>query len=317
MTDTLWDVVVVGGGAAGLSAALMLGRARRRVLVADAGEPRNRFTDHMHAVLGRDGTSPAALLADGRTELAAYGVEVRNAAVTSAERLDDGFLITVGDGQIRTRHLLVTTGLRDVLPELPGLATWWGRGVAVCPYCDAYEVRDQRIGILATGPNSLFQAQLLRQWTETVIYLADAVGAPTGDDLTGFEARGIEIVEGPIARVVDDGARLTGVEMEDGAVVALDAIFTSPRFVPQDALLRSLGTETVESPIGSLVRVDPTGTTSVPGLWAAGNVVNPAANVPISIGAGAAVGGAINHSLVLDDVAVARAVHAASEGTPA
>jgi len=306
MDEKLWDLIVVGGGAAGLSAALTLGRARRRVLVVDAGQPRNRFTRHMHAVLGRDGTSPADLLADGRREVESYRGVIRRASVSRVTRADDGFVVALDDTEEQTRRLLVATGVRDVLPELAGLAQWWGRGVAVCPYCDAYEVRDGRVGILATGPASVFQAQLLRQWTRSVSYLADAVGAPDGEERAGFDARGIEIVEGPVARVLDDGGRLTGVEMGDGRHIPLDAIFTVPTLVPADDLLRSLGAVTVEGPMGAFVQVDNSGRTSVDGVWGAGNVVNPAANVPIAIAAGAAAAGAINHDLVLDDIARAR-----------
>lgn len=312
------DVVVIGGGAAGLSGALMLGRARRRVLVIDSGQPRNRFTSKMHGVLGRDGTSPAELLADGRREIESYNGVIRQGVVTDAQPTSDGFRITyIGQGfqptatddaavTVYTRRILVATGLRDGLPAIDGLDQWWGRGVAMCPYCDGYEVRDRRIGILATGPGSTIQAQLLRQWSPSIIYLPDTVGMPQGPDLENFAARGIEIQEGGVRRVIDDTQRLTGVELEDGTRVPLDAIFTAPALTPADDVLRMLGAQTTDGPVGTFVAVDATGRTSVNGVWAAGNVVDPMANVPVSIGAGAQAAGAINHDLVLDDIARAR-----------
>lgn len=307
----MWDVVVVGGGPAGLSGALMLGRARRRVLVIDAGEPRNRFTDAVHAVLGRDGTSPAQLLADGRAEVESYGGVIRHATVSTVEHITDGFSLTLdesgadpdAEGTVLARRLLVATGSSDDLPDIPGLGDLWGRGVATCPYCDAYEVKDARIGILATGPASVMQAQLLRQWSESIIYVTHTSAAPVGEEAAGFAARGIQVAVGPVECVLAEDSRLVGVQLDGGRRIELDAIFTIPTLAPADRTLRSLGAAIVENPVGAFVQVDATGRTSIDGVWAAGNVVNPAANVPISIGAGALAGGAINHDLVLDDIA--------------
>ncbi|RKN21144.1 NAD(P)/FAD-dependent oxidoreductase [Micromonospora musae] len=303
MNEISWDVAVIGGASAGLSAALMLGRARRRVIVIDAAAPRNRFAAHMHGLLGHDGRPPADLLADGRREVESYGGRIITATATRTRRDGDGFAVETADGEVvRARKLLVTTGARDELPDLDGLAERWGRGVAVCPYCDGYEVRDQRIGILATGPGSEFQAQLLRQWSPSISYLADAVGGPGGETRDAFDARGIHVEEGPVRRVVSRNDRIAGVEMADGRLIELDAIFTIPRLVPRDEPLRQLGAERTEHPWGSFVTVDENGQTSVDGVWAAGNVVNAMANVAVSIGAGALAAGAINHALVLDDI---------------
>jgi thioredoxin reductase len=307
MSDAqMWDVIVIGGGAAGLSGALMLGRARRRVLVLDTGRPRNRFTAHMHGVLGRDGTSPADLLADGRAEIARYGGVIRAGKVLDVVPTSGGFEVVTDNARERARRVLLATGARDVLPDLDGLSELWGRGVAVCPYCDGYEVRDRPIGILATGPGSVFQAQLLRQWSDTVVYLADAVGAPEGANRESFDARGIRIVEGPVERVLAGNGRLHGVRMTDGREIALAAIFTLPRLVPRDALLDALEPAKTSTPMGEFLEVDPAGRTSIPGIWAAGNVANPAANVPVSIGAAASAAGAINHDLILEDIDYAR-----------
>lgn len=310
-TDTTpaWDVIVLGGGPAGLSTALTLVRARRRVLVLDGGAPRNRFAAHMHGVLGHDGKAPGALLATGRDEVERYGGTVRVDDVVRTGRDGELFAVETTSGAThRARRLVVATGVHDVLPDLPGLREQWGRGVVVCPYCDGYEVRDRRIGVLATGPNSPAYAQMIRQWSPTVTYLADAVGVPEGEDLLGFEARGIEVVPGPVERALERDSRLVGVEMADGRTVELDVIFTHPHSVPRDEPLRQLGAERADGPMGSFVTVDAMGRTSVDGVWAVGNVVNLAANVAMSVGAGAFAGGAVNLDLVQEDVRDAVAV---------
>ena len=294
---------MIGGGSAGLSAALMLGRARRRVMVVDAGMPRNRFAAHMHGGLGLDGMPPLDLLATGRREVASYGGEFWDTAAVATRRDGQGFAVETADGRTAlARALLVATGARDELPGIEGLAQWWGRGVAVCPYCDGWEVRDQRIGILATGPASPVQAQLLRQWSGIVSYLTDAAEPLEDDDLAAFGARGIRIEDGAVRRVLARDGRLAGVEMAGGRVIELDAVFTVPRLLPLDEPLRQLGAERTEYPWGSFATTDPSGQTSVTGVWAAGNVVNAMANVPVAAGAGALAAGAINHALVLDDI---------------
>lgn len=297
----VWDVIVVGGGAAGLSCALTLVRARRRVLVLDTAEPRNRFTEHMHGVLGRDGTSPADLLADGRDEIIRYGGVLRSEGVIEVIRARDGFEIVTDHDRHCTRRVVVASGARDVLPDVDGLAELWGRGVAVCPYCDGYEVRDQPIGILATGPNSVHQAQLLRQWSDNIIYLAGSVGTPEGTDRDAFDARSIRIVESPVEEVLSVAGRVQGVRLVSGERIELAAIFTMPTLVPRDEFLDGLRPETTDTPMGRFLTVDSTGHTSIRGIWAAGNVTNPAANVPMSAGAGAAVAGMVNYDLVVDD----------------
>ena len=316
--DTLLDVIVVGGGVAGLSAALTLGRARRRVLVLDAGRPRNRVAAHMHGVLGHDGRSPGDLVADGRREVEGYGVALRTAEVVRTSRDAAGFTVGTATGEsYAARQLVVATGLRDDLPAVPGLREQWGRGVVVCPYCDGYEVgATGRIGILAVNAMSVHQAQLLRQWSSEVTYVADAFGAPEGDDLAALRARGVAIVEGPVERVLtDEQDVLTGVGMKDGRVVALDRLFTYPTVVPLDEPLRQLGAHRVETPMGEFVETDPFGRTSVPGAWAVGNAASAGANVTMSIHQGAFAAAMLNMDLVQADTAAALAA-GSPEGVP-
>lgn len=302
MENSQWDVVIVGGGSAGLSAALMVGRSRRRVLVIDGGEPRNRFAAHIHGVLSRDGYSPLQLLEDGRRELDRYGVVFRSARVVDARSEDARIVLVTDEGEdIATRRLLVATGLRDELPAIEGLAELWGRGVASCPYCDGYEVRDSRIGSIATSPMSMHQVQLLRQISETVTYFTQGEYAPSAEERARLEARGVRIDERPVRRVLSENGELRGLELADGATVELDAIFTGPKPIALDGILRALGAERAEAYGGSWVAVDPMGKTSVPGVWAAGNVVNPGAVVPVASGAGTSAGAAINADLVRED----------------
>lgn len=313
-TQPKYDVVIVGGGPAGLSAALMLGRSRRRVLVVDEGRPRNRFAGHMHGVLGRDHTSPLELLAEGRRELGRYdGVEVRDGAVVGATRTAGadaeatGFLVELDDATtVTTRRLLVTSGLRDELPEVPGLAELWGRGVFVCPYCDGWEVRDRRIAVLAGEQPNPHQAQLMRQLSDDVVFLS---GGRQIDDATrsGLLARGIRIEERPLARVeTDTEGELAALELADGETIPVDALLVAPVPAPLDGLLRALGAAHAEHPMGgSFVVVDAMGRTDVPGLWAAGNVTDPRSSVPFAMAGGNFTGAAMNAALVEEEIAAA------------
>jgi len=303
-----WDVVVVGGGAAGLSAALMLGRARRRTLVIDAGHPRNRYAAHMHGVLGHEGLDPAELLRRGRAEVAEYGVRVRAGRVDAVTDLPGGLRVSLDDGEdVSARALVVATGLTDRLPEVPGLAERWGISVLHCPYCHGWEVRDQRLGVLATGPLSLHQAQLVRQWSDDLTLFTAAI-EPLGDEVEQrLRGRGVRLVREPVVEVLGEGTALSGVRLGDGSVVELDAIFTGGTLVPHDGFLAGLDLARSENAMGSYLAVDGVGQTGHPRIWAVGNVVNPGANVPLSIGAGAMTGSVVNMMLVTEEFDAATA----------
>ncbi len=308
-----YDVVVIGGGAAGLSAALVLSRARRRVLVVDAGHPRNAPAAHMHGYLSRDGMSPAELLATGRDEVAGYGGEISTGTV--ADLVPDGrtgFWVLLDDGQrISTRRLMVTTGLRDELPDVPGLFERWARDVLHCPYCHGHEVRDQQLGVIGGAPGSVRYAQIVRQWTHDLVYFTPP-GILTAVERTELLARAIGIVEGTISRlVIDEADHLRGVRMNDGCIIPRDALFVPPHFVPNNVLLLGLGA-TIDP--NGWVEVDATGGTSVPGVWAAGNIVDARAQVITAAGAGSAAAIAMNADLVDDDVR--NAVRDLNHGSP-
>ncbi|MEY2570114.1 MAG: hypothetical protein QOE63_464, partial [Acidimicrobiaceae bacterium] len=300
-----YDVVVVGGGAAGLSAALVLGRARRRVAVVDAGAPRNAPAAHMQGFLSRDGMPPAELLAAGRAEVTGYGVELVDDHVAA---IGPGFTVRLGRGQVLpARRILLATGVTDELPEIPGVRERWGRDLLHCPYCHGWEVRDQPLGVLGTRPGSVQHALLVRQWSDDVVFFVHDYDL-TAAELGELVARGVQVVRGEVARVVVGADRLTGVELVDGRVIARTAVFIRPGNHPRgDGLLSALGCDVDEA---GFVIVDATGRTSSPGVWAAGNVVDPRAQVITAAGAGSAAAIAINADLVQDDVdrAVAAAV---------
>ena len=301
---TTYDVVVVGGGAAGLSGALTLGRARRSVLVVDAGEPRNSPAPGVHGLLTRDGTNPAVLLEAGREEVQRYGVELLDGRVASAERVEDGFVVTLDDGNsVGARRLLVATGLADELPEVPGVRQRWGRDVLHCPYCHGWEVRDQPIGVLASGPRAAHQALLFRQWSADVALFLHTAPLPTDEEAEKLAACGIAVVEGEVAslEIVED--RLAGVRMGGGEVVARRAVAVMPRFVARTEMLAGLGLETTVHPlgVGEHVEADAAGLTAAPGVWVAGNVADLMAHVVSAAEAGVRAGAAINADLVAED----------------
>jgi thioredoxin reductase len=302
-----YDVVVVGGGAAGLSAALVLGRARRRVAVVDAGAPRNAPAAHMQGFLSRDGMAPADLLAAGRVEVAGYGAELVDDQVVGIE---PGFVVRLAGGRgLKARRILVATGVHDELPEIPGVRERWGRDLLHCPYCHGWEVRDQPIGVLGTLPGSVQHALLVRQWSDDVAFFVHNYDLSPAEHVL-LEARGVRIVPGEIARLVVEDDRLTGVELIDGRVIARTAVFIRPGNVPHaDGLLAGLGCDVDEA---GFATVDATGRTSVSGVWAAGNVVDPRAQVITAAGAGSAAAIAINADLVQADVErAAKEPHAA------
>jgi len=298
------DVVIIGGGPAGLSAALSLGRARRRVVVVDGRRPRNVTAPHMHGVLGHDGLPPLELLEKGRREVLGYGVRIIQGTAGLARVVAGGVEVDTTAGTLRARRLVVATGLVDELPDIPGVQEQWGRGVVVCPYCDGWEHRDDVIGVIATSPEGVRQAQLLRQWSDRVVYFPNAIGEPDAQAADALARRGIRIEHGTVTAVQIVGDELTGVEV-DGRTVPVGVVFTGPTLRPNDALLRSLGATTSNGPNGAWVDIDADGRTSVPGVWAVGNVVDVRANVSVSLGLGSLVAGALNADLVLDDIAAA------------
>ena len=311
--NDIYDVVIAGGGAAGLSAALALARFRRSVLVVDEGSPRNAPARHMHNYLGFDGRPPGDLLAAGRAEVAGYGGEVITGTVTAAHVTADrpGFLVELAGGQqVRARRLLVTTGLVDELPDVPGLRERWGRDVVHCPFCHGWEVRDQAIGILGTGPMTVHQAMLFRQLSDDVIVFQHTAPELSAEDLARLDGLGIGLIASEVAGLEISGDALTGVRLRSGEVIARQALVVAPRFTARAGALASLGIEPAPMEIaghvaGSYVLADPSGATAVPGIWVAGNVTNPMAQVIVAAGAGLSAAAAIIADIMAEEARLA------------
>lgn len=310
------DAVVIGGGAAGLNGALMLARSRRSVVVIDDGTPRNAPAEGVHGLLGLDGTPPTELLSTGREEVRRYGGlvvagEVVSARATTASADGDlRFSVTLADGRTLTaRRLLVATGLRDALPEIPGLAEHWGHGVVHCPYCHGWEVRDEPIGILAAGPVSIHQALLFRQLTDDLVYFTR--GTELDDDTRArFAARSIQVIDAEVDRVVtaEDGT-IAGVRLSGGQLVPRRVLAVATRMQTRTEGLDQLGLPMEDLPggMGHRFAAGMAGTTEVPGVWVAGNATDLMAQVGASAAAGALAGAHMNADLVAADTEAALA----------
>ncbi|WP_216903308.1 NAD(P)/FAD-dependent oxidoreductase [Nocardia alni] len=302
-----YDVIVVGGGAAGLNGALMLGRSRRSVAVIDAGAPRNAPAEGVHGLLGREGMPPAELLELGRAEVRRYGGAIFDGEVVAASRDDTGFVVTLADGgTMHARRLLITTGVVDRLPDVPGLREQWGRGVVHCPYCHGWEIRDQAIGILATGPMSAHSAQLFRQLSDDIVYFTHTTDLPA-DQAAELAARGIRVVEGTVTAIETADDHITGVRLSDGTLVPRASLAVGPYAVARGEFLTDLGLPLAQhfSGAGEHIPADPFGRSEVPGIWLAGNVTEPFAQVGASAAAGAMAGAQINADLVAEEVRTA------------
>ncbi|HEX6340289.1 NAD(P)/FAD-dependent oxidoreductase [Umezawaea sp.] len=307
------DAVVIGGGAAGLNGALMLARSRRSVVVVDSGTPRNAPADGVHGLLGLDGVPPADLLRTGREEVRRYGGLVVTGEVASAVPAagdEVRFTVTLADGRVLSaRRLLVATGLRDVLPDVRGLAEHWGRGVVHCPYCHGWEVRDEPIGVLATGQASVHHALLFRQLSDDLVYFTR--GTDLDDDTRArFAARGIRVVDTDVAEVVAaDGGGVAGVRLTDGTFVPRRALAVATSMWARTEGLEGLGLPLEDLPggMGRRFVAGAAGTTDVPGVCVAGNATDPSAQVGASAAAGALAGARLNADLVTADTEAALA----------
>ncbi|SDF77215.1 Thioredoxin reductase [Lentzea fradiae] len=290
--DELWDAVVIGGGAAGLNGAVMLARSRRSVVVVDSGTPRNAPAGGVHGMLGLDGIPPAELLERGRAEVRRYGGQVRSGQVVGAKPDGDAFTVTLADGvELHARRVLVATGLRDVLPDVPGLAEHWGRGVVHCPYCHGWEVRDEPIGVLS----SPHHAVLFRQLTDDLVFFANGTEL---DDETRAKLGGIRVVETPVAAVESTKDAITGVRLVDGEVVPRRVIAVATKMFARTEGVEGLGLPVEDTPHGRRFVSGMAGTTPVKGVWVAGNATDLTAQVGASAAAGALAGAHMNADLL-------------------
>lgn len=307
-----YDVLVVGGGAAGLSAALTLGRSRRSVVVIDAGSPRNAPAAHMQSFLSRDGMPPGELLEIGRAEVRGYGVQVVEDRVVEIARTATGFTARTASGEVYgARRVVLAMGLRDVLPEIPGVADRFGKDIIHCPYCHGWEVRDQQIGVVASGPMSGHQALLFSPLSDTVTFLANGVTLDS-ETRADLDARGIRVVEGAVVEVTVEGDRLTGIRLEDGEELPFEALVVATQMMVPTDLTDQLGTDMTEIPgMGRHVTVDETGKTSVDGVWAVGNTADVKLQVINAAASGNFAGAVINMDLIHEEIRLARSTERA------
>ena len=299
------DVVVVGGGAAGLAAAVALARSRRSVIVVDAGTPRNAPADGAHNVLGQEGVPPLELLARGRAEAEAYGVRIVSGTATGASGALDDFTLDVDSGavQVRARRVILATGLVDDLPAVPGVAEAWGHSVLHCPFCHGWEVRDKRIAVLGRNENALHQVLLFRQLSDDVTLFLHEAPEPTDEQREQLAALGVRVVTPRVERLIVDGTQVRAVEIEDGRSFTVDAVVVAPRFIAQTALYEALGGEPTTTAFGQQIAADPRGATAVPGVWAAGNAADLAAMIAVAAAAGVTAGAAVHSDLAVADLA--------------
>ncbi len=295
------EVIVIGGSFAGLSAAMQLARARRRVLVIDVGRPRNRFAAHAHGFFGQDGKPPAQIVEEAAAQLAAYPTVRRIAGdARTAERDADGrFDVTLADGsRASADRLIVATGIRDELPALPGLAERWGVSVLHCPYCHGYEVSGRRLGVLATHPLSVHQAILIPDWGPTTWFTQGVVEA-NHEEAALLDARGVRIERSPVVEILGDAPRIEALRLADGQVVPVDALFVGARTAMASDLAQQLGCAFDDGPLGPVVRVDAGKETSVAGVFAAGDASTPMSNATFASASGVMAGVAAHRSLIV------------------
>ncbi|EMN5129597.1 NAD(P)/FAD-dependent oxidoreductase [Burkholderia contaminans] len=294
------EVIVIGGSFAGLSAAMQLARARRGVLVIDAGRPRNRFAAHAHGFFGQDGKPPAQIVDEAAAQLAAYPTVQRIAGdVRTAERDADGrFHVTLADGsRASAGRLILATGIRDELPALPGLAERWGVSVLHCPYCHGYEVSGQRLGVLASHPLSVHQAILIPDWGPTTWFTQGVVDA-NEEEAALLDARGVRIERSPVVEILGDAPRIEALRLADGQVVPIDALFVGAHTAMASDLAQQLGCAFDDGPLGPVVRVDAMKQTSVAGVFAAGDASTPMTNATFASASGVMAGVAAHRSLI-------------------
>lgn len=305
VAPTIWstlmphDAIVIGGSFAGLSAAMYIARARRSVCVIDTGAPRNRFAEHSHGFFAQDGSTPAAMIAAARSQVAAYPtVTFLQGEATSAVPEADGFSVTLATGErLEARRLVLAFGVRDELPAIPGLTERWGKSVFICPYCDGFEFSDRRLGVLSVAPMSVHQALLISEWGPTTYYLN---GGPEPDTATlaQLHSREIRIESAPVTAVHGEGSRLSAIEFADGRTSAVEALFLVTRTHLNSEIARQLGCTVDEGPFGPIIQTDEMKMTTVPNVFAAGDIARAMNNVTFATADGVMAGSAVHHSLL-------------------
>jgi thioredoxin reductase len=273
---TMDDVIIIGGSFAGLAGALQLGRARRKVTVLDTGLPRNRFAGHSHGLLGHDHKPPLDILAEARRQLARYpAIKLVSARADSVSGAIDNFSVLTGDGEsLAARRLILSYGVADQMPDVPGYTESWGTSIVPCPYCDGFEVAGQHWGLVWSSPQSHNQVRLFHDWTDKLTLFADGHDIPS-DIQADLARRNIPLVDGRIVEIAHHQGHIATVNLDTGRNVAVDILFANPRNKPSASLHEALGLATVATPAGIVLKVDERRQTSTPGIYAAGDLTTP------------------------------------------
>ena len=295
------DVIIIGGSFAGLSAAMYIARARRSVCVIDTGSPRNRFAQHSHGFFGQDGSEPGAMLATARLQVAAYPtVTFIEGKAIKAAKAPHGFAVTLATGEVlESARLVLAFGISDELPSIPGVAERWGKSVLHCPYCHGFEFSGRPLGVLNLSPRSIHQAALIAEWGPTTLYL-NGGPAPDEESLAMLRNRGVAIEPVPVRALHGEGLELSAIELVDGRMSSVAALYLGPRTRLNSDIARTLGCELEEGTFGQIIRTDPQKMTTVPGVYAAGDITRSAHNVTWASADGVTAGTAVHQSLVFE-----------------
>ena len=296
-----YDVIIIGGSFAGLSAAMQLARARRRILLVDAGRPRNRFAHASHGFLGQDGVAPAEIMREGLRQLSAYPtVDFFHGEAEAARAADGGFRIGLSDGcEVLGRRLVLATGVTDELP-LPSMVPRWGVSVLHCPYCHGYEVRDRPIAVIANHPAAAHQGVMLPDWGPTT-YFTQGVFEPTPEEAAQLAARGVTIERSPVVELLGEGQATGALRLADGREVVAEAVFTAPKTRVTSPLAEHLGCAFAEGMTGLHVQVDAMQQTTAANVFAAGDAAQPMHNATLASAAGVMAGVAAHRSLIAEE----------------
>jgi thioredoxin reductase len=295
-----YEVIVIGGNFAGLSAAMQLARARRRVLLVDAGMPRNRFSQAAHGFLGQDGRAPAAIMEEGKRQLSLYpNITLRDGKVVHAQKQDDQFIVGIeGGGEERARRLILATGVSDTLPEIAGLGDRWGRSVLHCPYCHGYEVSGGELGVLANHQHSAHSAMMIPDWGATTFF-TQAQFEPDEEQLARLTARGVRIEHSPVVELLGDSPKLEAVRLADGRIAPLDAIFVAPKTAMASPIAEQLGCAFDDGMFGPVIRIGENKETSITGVFAAGDAASSMHSGTLASASGVLAGVHCHQSLVM------------------
>lgn len=298
-THGRYDVVIVGGSYSGLAAGMALGRALRQVLIVDGGMPCNRQTPYSHNFITQDGSPPMAIAALAKQQVERYGtVELMNGLVTDVARTERGFDVRVGSRSLTAKKVVFATGVRDVMPDIPGFAACWGIAVLHCPYCHGYEVRHEATGVLGNGGTGFELARMISNWTKNLTLLTNGPSTLTGEQTDKLGAHDIRVVETGIAELAHTRGQLEHIRFSDGSTIALKALYAQPAFEQSSTAPHALGCELTED---GYLKVDAQQRTTIPGIYACGDNTIRLRTVANAVAQGTTAGMMLNKDLIAEE----------------